>query len=324
MVTFTFARLVKPRPSTTAKAVDNAPFARDATRPEADGVLRECPICFVAKADVEPLPHLDATAGDVASHCMCGECRAAFKSFACPFCRGKIGGSFVATAAIRQFVDKLVGTMCHDARHGDQHKHAVWLERWEAFEFEHGNFISDTGHKHHAGRPDVVAQVAAMVVQERRFAPLLESGIERARKARDGNTWLCNGSGIIFRLHGLLQSGSLAVSPELGGLLRRANEAIFEALARPGWHGAMLGCLYMQAISAWLSACRCGDGETTADAQTVRRAGLAVSKLCEADGGRAAETKKHTVESFVRLASKQVWEGRDPLLKVAYGVAFDK
>merc|ERR1719487_2394507 len=66
--------------------------------------LRECPICFVSKDDVEPLPHLNPAAGEGwLSHAMCGECRASWNSFACPFCRGKIGGAFVPSKEIQSF-----------------------------------------------------------------------------------------------------------------------------------------------------------------------------------------------------------------------------
>jgi len=280
--------------------------------------LRECPICFMSKPDVQVLPHLGPTDGNVDSHCMCGECRASFASFSCPFCRGKIGGSFVATAEIKSFVDSFVSMMCHGAKHGDQHKHAAWLEVWEAMEFEHGNFISDTGVTHHEGRPDVVANVAALLMQDERFGPLLKAGIESANKNADGNTWLCNGSGVVFRLHGLLECGSLAVSPPLAALLRRAYETIFRSLSRGGWNGAMLGCCYMQALSAWLSACRCGSGETSADAETVRRVGHALANTCAKDCGKADEVRKHTIESYVRLATADVWSANDPVLKVAY------
>ena len=300
------------------KKASAAPALSKPAADERAGLLRECPICFTLKSDVEVLPHLSTPDGNVESHCMCGECRQSFASFSCPFCRGKIGGSFVATSEIKSFVDGFVAQMCRDAKHGDQHKHAVWLEAWEAFEFQHGNYVSDTGVTHHEGRPDVVANVAALVMQDKRFAPLLEDGIERANKNGDGNTWLCNGSGVVFRLFGLLECGSLAVSPALAALLRRAYGSIFSNLARPGWHGAMLGCCYMQALSAWLSACRCGSGETSADAETVRRVGRAIAKTCTNDRGKADEVRKHTIESYVRLATSDVWCANDPVLKVAF------
>lgn len=270
------------------------------------------------KADVEPLPHAEATEGDVSTHKMCASCREHMISFSCPFCRGKILAKSMRTKEIDEFVDSFVKKMCKDAKHGDQHVHAAWLETWEAFEFSHGAFISDTGEQHTEGRPDVVAQVAALVVQEKRFAELLQDGIAKAQSNGDGNTWLCNGAGIVFRLHGLLENGSLAVSPALAALLRKANEVIFASLDKGGWNGAHLGCCYMQALSAWLSACRCGSGDTAADAAMVARVGRAVAKQVARSGDKAREVRSHTIESYVRLATKDVYGGKDPVLRCAF------
>lgn len=275
---------------------------------------------MVRKPDVLPLAHLGKVEGDVSSHCMCAECRASFEAFTCPFCRGKIGGSFVATPAIKKFVDGFVKLVARESLKGDQHAHARWLESWEAFEFEHGNFLSsDGGVNHTEGRPDVVANVAALLVQDRRFSALLEQGIAAAKMSSDGNTWLANGAGIVFRLHGLLQSGSLAIAPSLAALLRAAYDAVFAALEKPG-SGAFLGCFYMQALSAYLSACRCGDGETAADAEMVRRAGTIVARQCAKDADKVAEVRSHVVEEYVRIATEQVWGGvgKDPVLKAAF------
>ena len=74
----------------------------------------------------------------------------------------------------------------------------------------------------------------------------------------------------------------------------------------------------MQAISAWLSACRCGNGDTAADAAMVRRAGGIIARHGTRDRGKAAEVKKHTVESFVKLASQPVWGGEDVFLRAVY------
>lgn len=301
-----------PRPENAAPKMEDTCISLN----EASG-LRECPICFERRADVETLPHINPPEGSGwLEHCMCAACRASFDSFTCPFCRGKIGGMFVLTPTIKRFVDSFVTKVCAESKNSDQHKHCQWLEMWEAFEFEHGNFISDTGVTHHEGRPDVVAQVAALVMQDSRFAPLLEQGISKCKASHDGNTWLCNGAGVIFRLHGLQRCGSLCVSPALSSLLDRAYEEILMTLEKPGWHGAMLGCLYMQALSAWLAACRCGNGETAGDAEMVRRVGTVLAKRHAA---KAGEIKKHTLESYVRLATEPVWKGQDPILRITYG-----
>lgn len=281
--------------------------------------MRECPICMCEKPDVEQLVHLSSTVGDVGSHCMCGSCREAFEGFSCPWCRGKIGG--LITPAISTFVKDFVSRILHDAKKGDQHQHATWLEQWEAFEFEHGNFITDAGVQMHDGRPDVVANTARLVVQDARFKTLIEEGIRKAIATSDGNTWLCNGAGVIFRLHGLLKQGSLAVSPELGALLDRAHGAILTALDKPSYSAANLGCIYMQAVSAWLSACRCGSGDTAADAETVRRVGTAVRCIIDKNSGKRGELRSHVVEFMVRAATEPVWGGadKDAVLKVTYG-----
>lgn len=220
------------------------------------------------------------------------------------------------TPTLSKFVDAFVTKLVKESKHNDQHHHCQWLEIWEAFEFEHGAFISDTGVTHHEGRPDVVAQVAALVVQHPRFAPLVEEGISKAKGSGDGNTWLCNGAGVFFRLHGLQHCGALCVSPLLTALLDRAYEQIMTTLEKPGWHGAMLGCLYMQALSAWLAACRCGNGDTAADVQMVRRVGRAIEKH---HSNKGEEIQKHTVEEYVRLAANPVWEGHDPVLRITFG-----
>merc|ERR1719498_1783387 len=90
---------------------------------------------------------------------MCATCRASFGSFSCPFCRGKIGGAFLITPDLEKFVADFVASLEKGANKGDQHEQARWLEKWEAFEMEHGNFISDEGVETHEGRPDVVANV---------------------------------------------------------------------------------------------------------------------------------------------------------------------
>ena len=49
---------------------------------------------------------------------------------------------------------------------------------------------------------------------------------------------------------------------------------------------------------------------------------MAVAKHCEKDGGKANEVKSHTVEQYVRVAAEQIFDGRDPILRVAFGVPF--
>ena len=183
-----------------------------------------------------------------------------------------------------------------------------------------GSYVDAAGVQTLEGRPDVVARVGALVVQEPRFASLLQDGMGRTSGQSIGKckSWLHNGAAVVFRLHALLIDGSLAVSPALGDTLRAAHEAIFEPLERFSKpldaHGAILGGLYMQvrmhhahsrthppatlarshslqAIMAWTSAFRCGSSSEAALRETVRRTGRAVAKLVGSNRQKATEAR---------------------------------
>ena len=78
----------------------------------------------------------------------------------------------------------------------------------------------------------------------------------------------------------------------------------------PEISGAWHGCLYTQALSAWLSAHRCGS-EDEVLRQTVKRLGTAIARICNRKPDKlCGEIKSHTVEQYVIASHGPVWGGQ--------------
>ena len=155
-------------------------------------------------------------------------------------------------------------------------------------------------------------QLACRTGSTQCVSTLLEAGVATYAPTGDDN-WMRNGAGVVFRLYGLLAVGSLAVAPRLGDLLTRAYEGILSPLDRadcPDVNGVWHGCLYCQALSAWLSAHRCGS-EDSMLRETVRRLGTAIAKICQAQPHKRMEVKSHVVEPYVVASHEPVWGGRE-------------
>ena len=125
---------------------------------------------------------------------------------------------------------------------------------------------------------------------DRTAAKILESGVRL--DARGQRPW--SGRARPFRRTASSRSSAHSI-------LSRAGMARCSAAAT--W------IMVMQALSTWLAACLCGNGDTTADAEMVRRVGAAVAKVCAPDSAKADECCKHTVESYVTIATDTVFGG---------------
>jgi len=183
----------------------------------------------------------------------------------------------------------------------NQHQAARWLEEWQEFELENG-ILGAT-------------QAAIHVIQDPRFAPLVESGVKSLRRAKGGEAaaFLRNGAGLFFRLHAFYMNDSLTLSSAFCAPILLAYHAIFESLERPDANlaGAFLGAFYTQSLAAWATV-QMGDSDARgAVAQTVRRAGLVVVKLLGADEQRRDEARRAIEVSYLQCSHEAVWGGRD-------------
>ena len=131
--------------------------------------------CFEEKDDVKPIPHWQSQ-GDVSGHKICGDCAKALKKNECPFCH-EVSLKEELMVTIADFV-KVVKTR---ASHSDPNQLAALLEQWQFFEMEY------------SANPTVIHRVAALVVEDKDFHPILVNGVAQKQG------WMRDAAGIIVR-----------------------------------------------------------------------------------------------------------------------------
>lgn len=265
----------------------------EAEAAEAAGLV-ECPICYVLSDDVDVLDHWNVE-GDVSSHRMCGTCRAFCKQ--CPFCR-----AVIIKDSILEFISSIVAMVSLQALSADTNetrdeRAEVW-HVWEFFELEH------------EGQPAVVRSVAKMILEDEGFAGAFRAGVEQ------GQDWLRDMAGIIFRFSGMSIDGELpGLAQGQHDLLAEAVESILQPFEwrDPYLNGTFYGALYMQAILPWACAVRAGVAKD-ALGNIVKRAGHAMVD-CYKAGGRAPFFRRNVMENmhpeYVELTHITIWGSQE-------------
>lgn len=259
--------------------------------------LINCPICFEDKSNVELLPHVHTSKGDISNHKMCSDCKDAYINVhECPFCKEAIQSN-----DIMPFVDKFVNLMV--IKHHNPDSFAAIFEEWQVFELEN------------ISTPDQIYQTAKYLLIDSQF-------IERINQSINENscTWFRDAAGIFFRLYGMYLDKLIRVQEAIGKKLAFIVDSIIRPLESPHpayYHPHFYGALYQQALSAWSCSKECDinySNTRSSSTSIVRRVGMAIYNCYHQNSQCQSEIHlmfERIHKEYIQMSHNDIWGGEE-------------
>lgn len=289
--TVTSLSSLSPSASVTTQPEDPSPETKSQT---------DCPICYSASSDVEPLPH-KTISGNVASHQACRKCREELvkRNSPCPWCRTEM-----VWQTVFGVLDGLKGA-ARGYRDGQHDELANLMTMWQ--EYEMCRTKSDI----------------CLFAKEMATDPAVVARLEGALTTSNG--WLRDSAGLWIRFYSLYADGEAELNAADGDRLRRAVDAAIASFERDhGGHPDFVGAMYQQAAVAVLSASFSGLSTRTTSllARRVGEAALRVFRRYYGSQMRsAAQVRQRLNKEYAQAVSDIVWGPEaqdDPILNTFF------